>query len=142
MKTSTIPVTAPTWYTVDATDQTIGRLAAKIAHVLRGKHKPTFSPHQMCGDHIILLNVEKLDVSPNKALKKVYHHHTGRPGGFSTTSLGKMMQDDPEQVMERAVKGMLPRNRLRAQMMKRLHIMKGTEHKYAPQKPVSLTLDI
>ncbi|MDB4978704.1 MAG: large subunit ribosomal protein [Candidatus Peribacteria bacterium] len=140
MKTSVIPVSAPAWHTVDADGQTIGRLAAKIAHMLRGKHKPTFSPHQLCGDHIILLNIEKLEVSPNKALKKMYYDHTGRPGGFSARTLGKLMMDRPEEVMERAVKGMLPRNRLRPDMLKRLHIIRGTEHKYAPQKPTELKI--
>ncbi len=140
MKTTTVPVTAPAWHLVDADGQTIGRLAAKIAHVLRGKHKPTFSPHQLCGDHIVLVNVEKLAVTPAKAMKKLYRDHTGYPGHLKTRTLGKVMKEDPAEAIERAVKGMLPANRLRPQMLKRLHVFQGAEHTYAAQKPAPLTL--
>jgi large subunit ribosomal protein L13 len=140
MKTTTVPVSAPAWHVVDASDQTIGRLATVVAHVLRGKHKPSFSPHQLCGDQVIIINAEKLKVSPNKALKKTYYDHSGFPGGLTTRSLGKLMESRPEEVLERAIKGMLPRNRLRAQMLKRLHVYRGAEHKYAAQKPQPLTI--
>ena len=140
MKTSTPKLPAPTWYVVDATDQTIGRIATKAAHVLRGKHKATFSPNSVTGDHVIVLNIEKMKVDPMKAMKKMYYKHSGYLGSMQVKSLEKMMESKPEQVMEKAVYGMLPRNRQRLQMMKRLHVLQGTEHKYAPQQPVSLSL--
>ena len=139
MKTST-PKTAPMWYVVDATGQTIGHIAAKTAHVLRGKHKATFAPNSVTGDHVIILNIEKMKIDPMKALKKMYYKHSGYLGSMQVKSLGKMMEATPEKVMEKAVYGMLPRNRQRLQMMKRLHVIQGNEHKYAPQQPVSLSL--
>jgi len=141
MKTTTVPVSAPAWHVIDATDHTIGDIATLAAHVLRGKHKVSFSPHQLCGDHIIIVNTEKLKISPNKALKKLYYSHTGYPGGFKARSLGKLMETRPEEVLESAIKGMLPRNRLRAAMLKRLHVHTGTEHKYEAQKPSELKID-
>lgn len=142
MKTSTIPVTAPSWYTVDASDQTLGKVAALVAHRLRGKHKPSFSPHQLCGDQIIVLNVEKIAIHPKKMRGKKYIRHSGYLGHISVRTLEKMMEDKPEEVMRKAVYGMLPRNRLRLQMLKRVHILRGSEHRYAAQKPVPLTLDL
>ena len=142
MKTSTIPTSAPVWYTVDAEGQTLGRVAALVAHRLRGKHKPSFSPHQLCGDQIIVLNVEKLAIHPKKLRGKTYVSHSGYLGHISVRTLEKMMAEKPEEVMRKAVYGMLPRNRLRLQMMKRVHVIKGSEHKYAAQKPVPLTLDL
>lgn len=141
MKTSTVPVSAAAdWRVIDATGMKIGRLSTRLAMVLRGKHKPSFSPHQLCGDHVIVLNAEKLDVSPEKARRKTYVRHTGYFGHISFMSLGKMMEKSPEKVIEKAVYGMLPRNRLRLQMMKRLHVFTGSEHPYAAQKPTNLTL--
>jgi large subunit ribosomal protein L13 len=142
MKTSTIKVSAPAWYIVDATGQTIGNVSANIAHVLRGKHKTTFSPHQLCGDHVIVINVEHLAITPQKGIRKSYFDHTGYLGHWRWTSLAEMMKTHPERVIEMAVKGMLPQNRLRFQMLKRLHVLKGPEHKYAPQKPVPLTFTV
>jgi large subunit ribosomal protein L13 len=140
MKTTTTKPSAPIWYIVDATDQSIGRMSTRIAHVLRGKHKPTFSPHQLCGEQIIVINAEKMAVSPEKGRRKTYYDHTGHPGGISSRSLTKMMESKPKQVVEQAVRGMLPRNRLRNQIIKRLHVFVGSEHPYAPQKPVPLDL--
>ena len=140
MKTTTVPVSAPLWHLVDATGQTIGFVASKVAHVLRGKHRPTFSPHQLCGDHVVIINVAKLAVTPEKGRRKSYFHHTGRLGSGSVTSLAKMMEKSPEKVIEMAVYGMLPKNRLRPQMLKRMHVVDGPEHKYAAQKPKPLDL--
>lgn len=139
MKTTTVPVSAPTWFVVDATDKTLGRLAARIAMVLRGKHKPSFSPHQLCGDHVIVLNAGKIAAHPKKLLNKLYYKHTGYLGHIHAKNLQTLLQDKPEEAMRQAVYGMLPRNRLRLQMMKRIHIFSGSEHPYAPQKPVPLT---
>jgi len=140
MKTSTIPVSAPTWFILDATDVIPGRLAAKVAHVLRGKHKPTFSAHQLCGDHVIVLNVALMRIHPKKLVGKLYRSHSGYLGHLRTTTLGKMMEEKPEEVVRKAVYGMLPRNRLRLQMMKRVHICSDADHPYAPQKPVPFPL--
>ncbi len=142
MKTTVTPVTAPAWFTVDATGLSIGHIAANVAHVLRGKHKPTFSAHQLCGDHVIVLNIEKLKISPEKGIRKSYFDHTGYLGHWSRTSLADMMKRHPERVMEMAVRGMLPRNRLRLQMLKRLHVLVGSEHKYEAQKPAPLTFTV
>lgn len=142
MKTSTIPTTAPQWFTVDAEGQILGRVAALVAHRLRGKHKPNFAPHQLCGDQIIILNAEKIAIHPKKQRGKKYVTHSGYLGHIQTKTLEKMMEDKPEEVMRKAIYGMLPRNRLRFQMLKRVHIICGSEHRYAAQKPVPLTLDI
>lgn len=140
MKTTTVPVSAPLWHIVDATGLTIGFISSKVSHVLRGKHRPSFSPHQLCGDHVIVINVEKLAVTPEKGRRKTYFHHTGRLGSGSVKTLTKMMEDSPEKTIEKAVYGMLPKNRLRHAMLRRLHVLKGDQHKYAPQKPKPLDL--
>lgn len=140
MKTSTIPATAPTWYLVDATGQTLGDLSSKVAHVLRGKHKHTFSPHQLCGDVVIVINSDKLDVPASKEYRKLYYKHTGHPGSMRMRTITQMMEKESDRVIEMAVYGMLPRNRLRHAMMHRLHISKDAQHKYAAQKPQSLDL--
>ncbi|MBI3618757.1 50S ribosomal protein L13 [Candidatus Peregrinibacteria bacterium] len=108
--------------------------------MLRGKHRPSFSPHQLCGDHVIILNAAKLSILPAKAHRKMYYHHTGYLGHLQTTSLEKMMEKKPEDVLQKAVKGMLPSNRLKPLMLKRLHIFKDDQHPYAPQKPLPLDL--
>jgi large subunit ribosomal protein L13 len=135
MKTSTIPPADPKWLIVDAAGQSIGRMSAKIAHVLRGKHRPSYSPHQLCGDHVIVINAAKLDVTPSKGRRKTYVHHTGYLGHIHFKSLTKMMEEKPETVIEKAVFGMLPRNRLRNRMLERLHVFADDKHKYAAQKP-------
>lgn len=140
MKTTTVPAPAPSWHLVDASGQTIGFVASKVAHVLRGKHRPTFSPHQLCGDHVVIINAAKLSVTPEKARRKSYFHHTGRLGSGSVTTLATMMEKSPEKVIEMAVYGMLPKNRLRPQMLKRMHVNTGAEHTYAAQKPSPLDL--
>ena len=140
MKTSTIPVSAPLWHIVDATGLTIGFVSSKVSTVLRGKHRPSFSPHQLCGDHVIVINVEKLAVTPEKGRRKTYFHHTGRLGHSHIKTLATMMEKTPEKTIEKAVYGMLPKNRLRHQMLRRLHVIKGTEHKYVAQKPTPLDL--
>lgn len=140
MKTSIIKLPAPTWYIVDAEGKTIGFLSSKIAHVLRGKHRPSFSPHQFTGDHIIVVNVEKLAVTQAKMRRKTYVNHTGYPGHIHTRSLKTVFEESPEEVIEKAVKGMLPVNRIRSKMLKNLHVLRGSEHKYAAQKPQPLDL--
>lgn len=140
MKTTTVPVSAPLWHLVDAEGQTIGFIASKVSHVLRGKHRPTFSPHQLCGDQVVIINAAKLAVTPEKARRKTYFHHTGYLGHSRVKSLGKMMEESPSKVIEMAVYGMLPKNRLRPQMLKRMHVVDGAEHKYGPQKPQPLDL--
>lgn len=144
MKTSIVPSQpgTGTWYIVDADGQSVGRVAANIANVLRGKHKPTYSPHQLCADHVVVINVEKMAVSPAKARRKNYVRHSGYLGSMQVRSLGKMMEEHPERVMELAVKGMLPGNRLRPQMLKHMHVLLGGEHKYAAQKPISLPMTV
>jgi large subunit ribosomal protein L13 len=142
MKTSTVKPTAAIWYIVDATGQTIGNVATNVAHVLRGKNKPTFSPHHIGGDHVIVINVDKLSIAPKKSMNKLYYDHTGYLGHMQVRTLEKMMENHPERVIERAVKGMLPQNRLRPLMLKHLHVYVGSEHKYAAQKPVPLALSL
>lgn len=140
MKTSTPKATAPTWYVVDATGQSIGRLATRVAHVLRGKHKPTFSGHQLCGDVVVVINAAQLAVSPEKGRRKTYYKHTGRLGSLTSATLTEMMERDPRKVIEMAVYGMLQRNRIREKQLHRLHVFNDATHPYAAQKPVPLDL--
>jgi len=140
MKTSTPPESAPTWYLVDADGQVLGRLAAQIAHVLRGKHKPSFSPHQLCGDEIVVVNASKLAFESRKLSQKEYISHTGYIGHLKAEKLKDVLAKHPERVIEHAVKGMLPKNRLRVRMLKRLHVFTDSEHSHAAQKPASLPL--
>ena len=140
MKTSTVPVSAPAWYLIDAEGQNLGRMAAKVARVLRGKEKATFSRHQLCGDHVVIINADKMAFHPTKLYRKTYTKHTGYLGHISTQSLEKMLEKDPSAVIKKAVHGMLPGNRLRPQMLKRLHIVTGTEHAHEAQKPQPITI--
>jgi large subunit ribosomal protein L13 len=140
MKTSTPKATAPTWYIVDATDQSIGRMSSRIAHVLRGKHKPTFSAHQMCGDVVIVINADKMAVSPEKGRRKTYYKHSGMLGHIKSATLTEMMERDARKVIELAVYGMLPRNRQREDILHRLHVFNDDKHKYAAQKPQVLDI--
>jgi large subunit ribosomal protein L13 len=128
------------WYVVDASGETLGRLASRIAHVLRGKHKPTFSPHLDMGDHVIVVNAEKVAVTGRKEERKVYYRHTGYPGGIRTTSYREMMEKHPERVILMAVRGMLPRNVLGRRTLKKLRVYAGPEHRHEAQMPVELTL--
>ena len=127
------------WYVVDAEGQTLGRLAAEVAKVLRGKNKPEFTPHIDTGDNVIVINAEKIKVTGKKLDQKVYHHHSDYVGGMKETTLREMMAKKPEQVIELAVKGMLPKGPLGRTMIKKLHVYAGAEHAHQAQKPEVLT---
>ena len=128
------------WFVVDAQDKVLGRLAAQIAHRLRGKHKPEFAPHMDNGDFIIVVNCEKIRVTGNKPADKKYYRHSGYVGGLKTTSLEKLLAEKPDRVIPAAVRGMLPKNILGRAMLKKLKIYPGTEHPHAAQKPETLEL--
>ena len=130
------------WYVVDAAGQTVGRLAAEVAKVLRGKNKPTFTPHVDTGDFVIVINAEKAVFPGKKLTDKMYFRHSGYPGGTTFTAAGKLMEKAPEKVIEKAVRGMLPKNRLGAQMYRKLNVYAGSEHPHAAQKPEVLAFDI
>ena len=130
------------WYIVDAAGQTVGRLAAEVAKVLRGKNKPTFTPHVDTGDFVIVINAEKAVFTGKKLTDKMYFRHSGYPGGTTFTAAGKLMEKAPEKVIEKAVRGMLPKNRLGAQMYRKLNVYAGSEHPHAAQKPEVLAFDI
>ena len=127
------------WYVVDATDMTLGRLASEVAKVLRGKNKPIFTPHMDCGDNVIVINAEKIKVTGKKLDQKVYFHHSDYVGGMKETTLREKLAKKPEQVVELAVKGMLPKGPLGRQMYTKLHVYAGPEHKHEAQKPEVLT---
>ena len=127
------------WYVVDAEGKTLGRLASEIAKVLRGKHKPIYTPHMDTGDYVIVINAEKVKVNGKKLDQKIYYHHSGYVGGMKETTLKKMLADKPERVIELAVKGMLPKGPLGRQMYKKLFVYAGPEHKHEAQKPEVLT---
>ena len=128
------------WYLVDATDKTLGRLSAEIAHRLRGKHKPVYTPHVDTGDYIIVVNAEKIAVTGKKMTDKLYHRFTGYIGNLKTESLGQALERHPERVIEIAVKGMLPKNTLGRAMYRKLKVYKGAEHPHAAQQPQPLEL--
>ena len=127
------------WYVVDATDMTLGRLASEVAKVLRGKHKPIFTPHIDTGDYVIVVNAAKVKVTGRKLDQKIYYHHSDYVGGMKGTTLREMMQKHPERAIENAVKGMLPKGPLGRQMYTKLHVYAGPEHQHAAQKPEVLT---
>lgn len=131
-----------TWYVVDADGATLGRLASQVAHILRGKHKPTYAPHMDMGDHVVVVNAAKVQVTGQKAVDKVYYHHSQYPGGLSEVPYERLARRHPERLVERAVKGMLPRNRLGRQMARKLAVYAGPEHPHAAQAPVPLKLDV
>ena len=126
------------WFVVDATGKTLGRMASEIASRLRGKHKPEFTPHTDTGDFIVVVNAEKVHVTGNKAKAKIYHHHTGYPGGLKSISFEKLIEKAPEQAIELAVKGMLPKNPLGRAMARKLKVYSGSEHPHAAQQPKAL----
>lgn len=128
------------WYLVDASGKTLGRLASEVAFRLCGKHKPEYTPHVDCGDHIIVINAEKVAVTGNKLRDKQYHQHSGYLGGLKTIALGKMLQEHPERAIEYAVKGMLPKTILGRQMFRKLHVFAGTAHPHTAQQPKPLDL--
>ena len=128
------------WFVVDAQGAILGRLASEVAHVLRGKHKPTFAPHMDMGDHVIVVNAAKVQVTGQKASDKLYYKHSQYPGGLSEVPYERLAQERPERIVERAIKGMLPRNRLGRQMARKLAVYAGPEHPHAAQMPVPLQL--
>lgn len=128
------------WSVVDATGKTLGRLATVVAHRLRGKHKPEFTPHMDTGDNIIVVNAEKIRVTGNKLNDKMYHHHTGYIGNLKSINLGKQLQQHPERVIQTAVKGMLPKNPLGRAMYRKLHVYAGPEHPHSAQQPKPLEI--
>lgn len=129
------------WVLIDAADQTLGHVAAKAAHILRGKHKPTFTPHVDTGDYVVIINADKVRVSGKKELDKRYYRHSGFPGGLKSESFQEAMEKHPERVLEHAIKGMLPKNTLgRAQGMK-LKVYAGPEHPHMAQQPRKIELE-
>ena len=130
------------WYVVDAEGKTLGRLAAEVAKVLRGKHKPTFTPHVDTGDHVIVLNADKVVLTGKKLVQKTYFRHSGYPGGTTFTTAGKMLETRPERVVEMAVKGMLPKNSLGRKMFTKLKVYAGAEHPHSAQMPEVLEINV
>ena len=130
------------WFVVDAADKTLGRLAAEVAKVLRGKHKPTFTPHMDTGDHGIIINADKVVLTGKKLTKKVYFHHSVYLGGDSYVKAGDMLKNNPVKMVELAVKGMIPHNRLGADIYSKLHVYAGSEHPHAAQKPEVLEINV
>ncbi len=129
------------WYVVDATGKTLGRLSTEIAHRLRGKHKPEYTPHVDTGDYIVVVNAEKIRVTGNKLKDKIYHHHTGYIGNLKSVPLEKLLEEHPERALEKAVKGMLPRGPLGRKMFSKLRVFAGPEHKHTAQQPIPLEVN-
>lgn len=128
------------WYVVDATGKTLGRLATQVATVLRGKNKPTYTPHVDCGDYVIVVNADKVVLTWNKLEDKKYYNHSGYPGGLRERTAKEMIEKYPEEMVERAIKGMLPHGRLGRAMGKKLFVYRGSDHKHEAQKPVALEI--
>jgi large subunit ribosomal protein L13 len=128
------------WYIIDAQNMVLGRLATEIARRLRGKHKPEYTPHVDTGDYIIVINAEKVRVTGNKTVDKMYHHHSGYPGGLKSINFEKLQAKAPEQIIEKAVKGMLPKGPLGRDMYRKLKVYAGSEHNHSAQQPIALTL--
>lgn len=123
------------WYVIDASGKTLGRLATEVARLLRGKHKPTFTPHVDTGDHVIVINAEKVQLTGKKLQQKEYRWHTGYPGGIKSVDYQTLLQKNPEKAIQLAVKGMIPHNRLGRSMLKKLRVYRGSEHPHQAQKP-------
>lgn len=130
------------WFVVDATDLPLGRLASEIAQILRGKHKPAFAPHVDVGDHVIVVNADKVAVTSGKSQTKIYYRHSGFPGGVKAESFDSLLERRPEAIVERAVRGMLPKNKLGRQMLRKLNVYSGPDHPHQAQKPQPLEFDI
>ena len=128
------------WYVIDATDQVLGRLAATAASVIRGKNKAIFTPNMDTGDFVIVINAEKVKMTGKRELQKTYFRHSGYPGGGRTTSFAELMEKKPEAVIEKAVKGMLPKNRLGRKLVRKLKVYAGAEHPHAAQQPEALSV--
>lgn len=129
------------WYLIDAADQRLGRLATEIATILRGKNKPTFTPHMDTGDFVIVINAEKVAVTGKKRTQKLYRRHSGRPGGMKTETFDKLQARIPERIVEQAVKGMLPKNSLGRQLFTKLKVYVGSDHPHAAQQPQELKIN-
>ncbi len=128
------------WYVVDLEGKVLGRAAAQIAHILRGKHKPIYTPHVDTGDFVIVLNADKVRLTGNKLAAKTYYRHSGYPGGLKEITAGKLLEKKPEELIKKAVKGMLPKNRLGRQMFRKLKVYAGAEHPHAAQQPKPLEI--
>jgi large subunit ribosomal protein L13 len=128
------------WYVVDASGQTLGRLASRVARILEGKHKPEYSPYLDCGDHVIVVNAAKVTVTRDKLESKIYYRHSGYPEGLKAETLGHLLARRPEEVIRRAVKGMLPHNRLGAQQLRKLKVYAGPDHPHQAQRPEPLEI--
>ncbi|WP_225036768.1 50S ribosomal protein L13 [Winogradskyella sp. SM1960] len=129
------------WILVDAEGQTLGRLASRVAILLRGKHKPNFTPHVDCGDNVVVINAEKINLTGNKWTEKSYIRHTGYPGGQKSLTATELFEKDPSRLVEKSVKGMLPKNKLGATLFRNLTVVNGTEHAHAAQKPKAMKLN-
>ena len=129
------------WYVIDAAGHNLCRVATKAAHILKGKHKPTYTPHVACGDNVIIINAEKVLLTGNKLDKKMYYNHSGYPGGLRERTAREMKEKYPVEMLERAVKGMLPKGRLGRQMYKKLFVYAGETHPHMAQQPVELKID-
>lgn len=130
------------WWVVDATGLPLGRLASEVAQVLRGKHKPIYAPNMDTGDHVIVVNADKVAVTSDKAMQKIYYRHSGYPGGIKAETFEHLIERRPEVVIERAVKGMLPKNKLGRQMARKLKVYAGPDHPHEAQKPSPLEFEI
>ena len=128
------------WYVIDAADVVLGRLASQAAQLLRGKHKPVFAPHVDAGDFVVIINAEKVALTGNKREAKLAYRHTGYPGGLRDTPYSELLEKNPERAVEKAVRGMLPKNKLAAQQLKKLKVYRGSEHPHAAQQPVPFTI--
>jgi large subunit ribosomal protein L13 len=129
------------WYLVDAEDQTLGRLASRVAQILRGKHKPIYTPHLDTGDHVVVINAEKVALTGRKMDQKMYYRHSGYPGGLKEEPIKRVLTRHPERVIEDAVRGMLPKGKLGRAMYKKLRVYAGSDHRHAAQQPVAIDLD-
>ncbi|MGB7530800.1 MAG: 50S ribosomal protein L13 [Bacilli bacterium] len=128
------------WYLVDATDMVLGRLSTEVARILRGKHKPAYTPHVDCGDYVIIVNAEKVALTGNKLQDKVYYRHSGYPGGLRQRTAKEILATQPVKVLEKAIRGMLPKSKLGAAMYRKLYVYAGPEHPHQAQKPETLNL--
>lgn len=144
MKTHTVKAKdiVQEWHVIDAAGKPLGRMASEIAHVLRGKHKPTYSPHLDLGDHIIVINAEKIHVTGKKRQQKVYYSYSGYPGGLKTSTFQNEMKKDPTKIVRRAVRGMLPHNRLGRKLLKKLKVYAGAEHPHEAQQPKEIKINL
>ncbi len=129
------------WYVIDAEGKNLGRIATKAAHILKGKHKPTYTPHIDCGDFVIVINAGKVNLTGKKLTDKIYYNHSGFPGGLRERTAGVMKEKYPEEMMERAIKGMLPHNRLGRAMGTKLFVYRDADHKHIAQKPEAMEID-